>query len=97
MDHEGFSSTWPGVIEGVALIGSMQIKGRASVGGNLCNASPAADSVPAIIAADAICNVMGPGGLRQVDAGDIVVAPGNNSLADRDFIVKYKLAKRQYH
>ena len=97
IDHEGFSSTWPGVIEGVALIGSMQIKGRASVGGNLCNASPAADSVPAIIAAEAICNVMGPGGLRQVDAEDIVVAPGKTSLGDGEFIVSFTFPKRPPH
>ena len=51
INDPGFSAAWPGVCDGVALIGSVQVKGRASIGGNLCNASPAADSVPAIIAA----------------------------------------------
>src|SRR5439155_16005744 len=57
--HGAFCKAWPGIVEGVKLIGSIQIKGRASIGGNLCNASPAADSVPAIIAAGAIARVVG--------------------------------------
>ena len=51
VDNADFATAWPGVCEGVALIGSVQVKGRASIGGNLCNASPAADSVPAIMLA----------------------------------------------
>src|SRR5208282_939048 len=54
VNHAALCQAWPGVVDGVKLIGSIQIKGRASIGGNLCNASPAADSVPALIAAGAI-------------------------------------------
>jgi len=57
--HAAFCKAWPGIIDGVTLIGSIQVKGRASIGGNLCNGSPAADSVPAIIAAGAIARVIG--------------------------------------
>ncbi|MBK19996.1 MAG: oxidoreductase [Rhodospirillaceae bacterium] len=97
MGHEGFSSTWPGVIDGVALIGSIQVKGRASVGGNLCNASPAADSVPAMIAAGAICNIVGPGGSREAPVEDIVTGPGKTSLADGEFILSFTLPARPPH
>lgn len=94
---EGFSSTWPGVIDGVALIGSIQVKGRASVGGNLCNASPAADSTPAMIAAGAICNIVGPNGERTAPVEDIVTGPGKTSLADGEFIMSFSMPKRPAH
>src|SRR3990172_9934323 len=64
IEHEEFAKAWPGVTDGVKLIGSIQVKGRATVGGNLCNASPAADSVPALIAAGAGARIVGPGGRR---------------------------------
>src|SRR5712691_12114850 len=62
MAHAGLCKAWPGVLDGVKLIGSIQVRGRASMGGNLCNSSPAADSVPALIAAGAVARVIGPGG-----------------------------------
>ena len=74
MAHEGFSSTWPGIIDGVALIGSIQVKGRASIGGNVCNGSPAADSTPTMIAANAICNIVGPNGERTAPVEAVVPA-----------------------
>ena len=61
-----FGKVWPGVVEGINLIGSKQVQGRASAGGNLCNASPAADSVPAMIAAGAVVTVQGPNGRREM-------------------------------
>src|ERR1700681_368654 len=74
--HEGFCKAWPGVVDGVNLIGSMQIKGRASMGGNLCNASPAADSVPALVAAGAIARIIGPNGVREMPVENIAIGPG---------------------
>ena len=94
MDHAEFNAAWPGVMDGVRLIGSVQVRGRATVGGNLCNASPAADSVPAIIAAGAVANLFGPGGRREVPVEDIVTGPGQTSLADSEIVVSFQLPKR---
>ena len=86
---------WPGVVEAAELIGSTQIQGRASLGGNLCNASPAADSVPAIIAAGAIANIVGPGGSREEPVENIVTGPGQTSLAHGELIVSFSFPAKQ--
>ena len=59
-EHAEFKKAWPGLVEATDLIGSTQIQGRATIVGNLCNGSPAADSVPAQIAAGATVSVIGP-------------------------------------
>jgi carbon-monoxide dehydrogenase medium subunit len=85
---------WPGVVEAANLIGSTQIQGRATLAGNLCNASPAADSVPALIAARATCELAGPNGRREVPVESIVTGPGRTSLGRGEFIVAFHLPKR---
>jgi len=85
---------WPGLVEAANLIGSTQVQGRASLAGNLCNASPAADSVPAMIAARATCVVAGPKGRREVPVESIATGPGRTSLARGEFIVEFHLPKR---
>ena len=90
-EHPAISNMWPGVVEALNLIGSTQIQGRASLGGNLCNASPAADSVPALIAAGAACTIAGPSGRREVPVETIVTAPGKTILAVGEFIVDFWL------
>jgi carbon-monoxide dehydrogenase medium subunit len=97
IDNEAFSAAWPGICEGVALIGSMQVKGRASIGGNLCNGSPAADSVPAIIAAGAVATIIGPNGSREEAVENIITGPGQISLGDGELIVTFQLPKREAH
>jgi len=87
-------AAWPGVVEAMALVGSTQIQERASLGGNLCNASPAADSVPAMIAAGAVCTVVGPDGMREVAVEDIATGPGTTSLGAGEFVAAISLAKR---
>ena len=98
LDEDGeFGKTWPGVMEAFELIGSTQVQGRASLGGNLCNGSPAADSVPGLIAAGATCSVAGPSGRREAKVEDIVTGPGQTSLKTGEFIVSFKFPKRSAH
>ncbi len=86
MDHTEFAKAWPGIIDGVKLIGSMQVKGRATIAGNLCNASPAADSVPSLLTAGAIVSIAGPNGKRQAPAAQIATGPGKTTLGKGEFI-----------
>jgi carbon-monoxide dehydrogenase medium subunit len=95
--NEALEHAWPGIVEGADLIGSTQIQGRASLAGNLCNASPAADSVPAVIAAHTICVIAGPSGKREVQAEAICTGPGRTSLAKGEFIVEFKIPKPKPH
>ena len=96
-DHEKLSHDWPGIVEGADLIGSQQIQGRASLAGNLCNASPAADSVPALIAARATCVIAGPNGTRTAPVEAIVTGPGRTSLQKGEFITEFHVAKPKPH
>lgn len=93
-EHAGLGRVWPGVVEAANLIGSTQVQGRATMGGNLCNASPAADSVPALIAADAKVSIIGPGGRREAAVADIVVKPRQTTLAKGEIIVSFLLPRR---
>lgn len=93
-EHPELKTVWPGVIEAANLIGSTQIQGRATLGGNLCNASPAADSVPALIAAGAIATVVGPDGQREMAVEDVVLGPRQLALAKGEFVVSFLLPPR---
>lgn len=92
--HPGLNATWPGLVEALDLIGSTQIQGRCSLAGNLCNGSPAADSVPALFAAAAIAVVVGPNGRREVPVEQIPTGPGRTSLAKDEFILEFRLPPR---
>ena len=96
-ERDDVRQAWPGVVEGLELIGSTQIQGRASLGGNLCNGSPAADGVPGLIAAAASCAIAGPQGLREAAVEDIVTGPGQTSLAAGEFVVSFFLPPRPAH
>jgi len=81
---------FPGLVEAAALIGSDQIQSRASLGGNLCNASPAADSVPAMVVNDGRAVVAGPDGTRTVPVASVVTGPGRTSLGKGEFVVEFE-------
>jgi carbon-monoxide dehydrogenase medium subunit len=96
-ENEAFAKAWPGVLEGANLIGSTQIQGRASLGGNLCNGSPAADSVPGMITAGATAKVAGPNGTRELKVEDIMTGPRQLAIGKDEFIVSFQFPVRPAH
>ena len=93
-DNKALAAAWPGVVEAANLIGSVQVRNRATMAGNLCNASPAADSVPALVAAGASCVIAGPGGTREIPVEAVTSGPGKTSLAPGEFVVEIRLPAR---
>ena len=93
-EHAGVKAAWPGVVEAAELIGSSQIQSRATLAGNLCNASPAADTVPALVAADAVARIAGPQGRRELPVAEVAVAPGKTALAAGELVESIFLPAR---
>ena len=85
--NQAVASAYPGLIDSATLIGGIQIQGRASIGGNLCNAAPSGDSIPAVIALSGVCNIAGPNGTRQMPAEEFCTAPGQNALQHGEMLV----------
>ncbi|MCF6234528.1 MAG: xanthine dehydrogenase family protein subunit M [Rhodobacteraceae bacterium] len=93
-EHPELAGDWPGLVEAMDLVGSTQIQGRATLTGNLCNGSPAADSVPAMVAAGASVSVRGPDGTREVAVEDIPTGPGRTSLAQDEVVTAVNIPAR---
>jgi aerobic carbon-monoxide dehydrogenase medium subunit len=93
-EHPRLKKVWPGVIEAANLIGSTQVQGRATMGGNLCNGSPAADSVPALIAAGAIATLAGPNGKRDLPVEDVMLGPRKLALQKGEIVASFLLPPR---
>jgi carbon-monoxide dehydrogenase medium subunit len=96
-EHTRLKAVWPGIVEAANLIGSTQVQGRATMGGNLCNASPAADSVPALIAAGARAVIVGPKGRREIPVEDVVTGVRKLSLAKGEFVAAFLLPPKAKH
>src|SRR5687767_4039659 len=93
-EHPRLKQVWPGVVEAANLIGSTQVQGRATLGGNLCNGSPAADSVPALIAAGAVATIAGPKGRRDLPVEDVMLGPRKLALTRGELVVSFLLPAR---
>lgn len=91
-ENAAVAKAYPGLIDAAELIGGIQIQSRASLGGNLCNSSPAADSIPALIAHNAICRIAGPEGTREVPVESFCTAPGKNVLKPNEVLVAFHIA-----
>ncbi|MCE2438643.1 MAG: xanthine dehydrogenase family protein subunit M [Candidatus Latescibacteria bacterium] len=86
-ENEHVASNYPALVDSTELIGSIQIQGRATIGGNLCNASPAADTIPTLIVLGATAKIAGLGGVREVAVEDFCTAPGQTVLQGGEFLV----------
>lgn len=86
-ENPEIAQRFPALIDSASLIGGIQIQSRASLGGNLCNSSPAADSIPTLIALGAVCQIAGPNGRREVPVEEFCTGPGRNILADNELLV----------
>lgn len=90
--HDAFvSEHYPGLVDAVHLIGGVQIQYRASLGGNLCNASPAADSIPALIVHEATCIIANSSGRRELPVEQFCTAPGKTALKHGEFLLAVKV------
>lgn len=94
-ENAALVKAWPGVVEGASLIGSKQVQGRCTMAGNLCNASPAADSVPSLVAAGAKVVITGPKGNRKLAIEDVPAGVGRTNLKKAEFITAIELPKKQ--
>jgi len=92
-EDAGFSGQFPGLSEAAGLIGSDQIQNRSSLGGNLCNASPAADSVPAMLVNETRAVIATADGTRTIAVDDVATAPGQTSLAPGEFVIEFEVDK----
>ncbi len=90
-EHAAIAKAYPGLIDAASLVGGIQIQSRASLGGNLCNASPAGDTIPALIALQATCVIVGANGFRELPVEEFCVAPGKNCLQRGEMLVTLKL------
>jgi CO/xanthine dehydrogenase FAD-binding subunit len=90
-EHAGIARVYSGLVDAASLVGGTQIQSRASIGGNLCNASPAADTIPALIAAGAVCVIAGAKGNRELPAEAFCTAPGKTALGRGEILVSLRL------
>jgi len=86
-EDETLAAAYPGLIDTAWLIGGIQIQGRASIGGNVCNAAPSGDSIPAVIVLSGVCNIAGPNGTRELLAEEFCTAPGQNALQKGEMLI----------
>ena len=91
------AAAYPGLMDAATLIGGIQIQGRASIGGNLCNSAPSGDSIPPVIVLGGVCNIAGPNGTRQVPSEDFCTGPGRNVLQDNELLVSISIPAPQAH
>ena len=96
-ENRRVAESYPALVDSVSLIGGTSIQGRASVGGNLCNASPSADSIPTLIVMRAVATIISSKGVRQLPVTEFCLAPGKNALADNELLLQLHLPTPPKH
>ena len=96
-EHADTARVYPGLVDAVALIGGAAIQGRATMGGNLCNAAPSGDSIPAMIVLEAICTIVGPAGVRTVPVEHFCTGPGKTVLGRDELLVSIHFPHPKAH
>ena len=94
-ENAAIAKAYPGIIDAVSLIGGIQIQSRASLGGNLCNASPAADGIPVLIALEGVCDIAGPQGIRSVPVEQFCTGPGKNQLQRGEILMRLRFPSKK--
>jgi CO/xanthine dehydrogenase FAD-binding subunit len=89
---EGINTHFPALVEAAVVVGSVQIRNRATVVGNICNGSPAADTAPPLLAYDALVVVAGPDGIRRIGIDDFIVGPGKTDLHEGELAIAIELS-----
>ena len=95
--NQAIRQFYPALTEVASLIGGIQIQNRASLGGNLCNAAPSADSIPILIALQATCRIVGPSGARGIEMENFCTAPGRTVLQAGELLVSFHVPPPQAH
>ena len=90
-ENPEITKSYGALTDAARIIGGWQIQSRASIGGNLCNSSPAADGIPPLIVHQAVCHIVGPGGARDVPVHEFCTAPGRNVLEPGEMLVKLEI------
>jgi carbon-monoxide dehydrogenase medium subunit len=88
---ERIQRTFHALVDGARIVGSTGIQSRASVGGNLCNSGPAADTIPPLIVYSAVAKVAGPSGFREVPVEEFCTAPGQSVLKRGEMLVSLRI------
>ena len=92
-EHKDIQEQYPGIIDGASIIGGIQIQSRAGLGGNLCNAAPSGDGIPALIAYSAVAKISGPNGNREVAVEDFATGPSRTVLENGELLTSIEIPK----
>jgi carbon-monoxide dehydrogenase medium subunit len=96
-EDQTIQKLYPGLVDSASLIGGIQIQGRATVGGNLCNAAPSGDNIPSLIVQEAVAIVAGPNGRRNIPVEEFCSGPGQNVLQEGELLVAVHIPPPKPH